>query len=229
MTRFQIGLFVSWFVLGSVAEAASAATVAWCPSNPGCLCIDWDTPGGSHIEIRCPASSVWKVGSTIIGGTFSGRGAADTSLPPSTLTPIQRISVEEASILAKNLLSGLSGNHQCIALFNGSPLLNNSWVTHPLLLIGDYVVWANGEGVRDSQGRRPCSWADAWTTCCGHTRTVFICDSFTQRSLTGRAHAMIHEALHVAGQLEDSSNNSAGPGDPPSPDHIDDAVARACQ
>ena len=222
-----ICLVISWFPV-----SLHGATVTWCQQNPGCLCIDWDKPGGSHLEIRCPSSSSWRTGNAVAIGSFGGSGKADpTATGPSTLTPTQNFAVTSARNQAVSWLVDLQGGGRtdCEALFGGSPLLKNSWVNHPVMLLSEYIIFANGEGVRDSTGSKPCSGAvDAWTLCCGHSRIVFICNSFTDLGPRDRARRLIHEALHVAGQREENTDFTAGPNDPPHTQQIDQVVRAAC-
>jgi hypothetical protein len=57
---------------------------------------------------------------------------------------------------------------------------------------------------------------------------VFICPlKFNPLSPNLQTTKLIHEALHVAGEPEDT-NGTVGPGNPPNAGQIDDLVSNAC-
>lgn len=115
--------------------------------------------------------------------------------------------------------------NQCTDMFNNSPLgLKGGY------LLGSYIIWRDGTGVRDADDMDVCATGvPAWTTCCSHSPVVFICPGkFNQLSATDRYLTLIHEALHVAGQMEDK-DSTVGPNDPPSSTQIGSDVKSACQ
>jgi hypothetical protein len=115
--------------------------------------------------------------------------------------------------------------NQCTELFANSPM-----GTSGIDVLGT-ITWRDGTGVKDADNNVPCNNADAWTQIPPdgrHARVVFICPSnFNSGTRNRRASIIIHEALHVAGQLEDSSG-TVGPGNPPTSGQITANVTAAC-
>jgi len=111
----------------------------------------------------------------------------------------------------------------CSALFEGSPLGREG-----ADLIQNYVVFRDGTGVKAPDGTKPCD-ADvrAWTTYGKHSPVVYLCDSFSTTNNTEAAYYLIHETLHVAGQMEDK-DSAFGPGEPPNTAQIQAVVKDAC-
>jgi hypothetical protein len=113
----------------------------------------------------------------------------------------------------------------CTDLFLNSPLGRTG-----ASLLGNYIVYRDGTGVKDAAGVDVCgsNTVAAWTKCCEHDPVVFICPSrFNSSSASDRVKYLIHEALHVGGQSEDK-NGSVGPDDPPNSTNINDIVDAAC-
>ncbi len=112
----------------------------------------------------------------------------------------------------------------CSMLFDNSPLGMSG-----VEILNGYVVFRRGEGVTHGSNVKPCEnpTTGAWTTCCNHDRVIFLCDRFAGFATSFAATLLIHEGLHVAGQLEDTSP-STGPGDPPTAGQLTSAVEAAC-
>ena len=122
-------------------------------------------------------------------------------------------------------MKGVWEPNDCTRLFAGSPLGKAG-----AYLLGSYVVFRDGAGVKDANGTDQCATGSvtAWTKCCQHDPVVFICsDKFGGLSSNARITKLIHETLHVAGQFE-NTNSSVGPNDPPNPQQIDALVNAAC-
>jgi predicted metallopeptidase len=62
---------------------------------------------------------------------------------------------------------------------------------------------------------------------CTHDKYVRVCDSFLSLSFNDRIAILIHEAMHVGGQIENPSGNTGGT-TPPSSPQISDVVKLAC-
>jgi hypothetical protein len=60
-----------------------------------------------------------------------------------------------------------------------------------------------------------------------HNPYVFVCDGFAQFAGESAGTMVIHEILHMSGQLEDP-DGSLGPGDPPNSNQIQQTVEAAC-
>jgi len=120
--------------------------------------------------------------------------------------------------------SGFWIPNECTALFTGNKMNVSARG------IMDYVKYRSGTGVRDAAGNTPCNGGvAAWTTCCTHSPYVFICDSkFNSLPASERAYYLIHEAMHVGGQLENGTGTVTGPADPPNSEQITAEVKKAC-
>lgn len=204
--------------------------------NPECLCIAWATPQGEKLEMRCPSSGGNPPGGTppgYIPPTWGGGGTPQnpSSAPGMPLSGITLMNVNNAHNNAKILVAGDYDPdsrfwlpNECTALFNG----NKMGVSARGIM--DYVVYRSGVGHQDASGNVPCNGGvSAWTTCCTHTKYVFICDSrFNNLPAAERAYYLIHEAMHVGGQLENGTGTVTGPSDPPNSDQITAEVKKAC-
>lgn len=113
---------------------------------------------------------------------------------------------------------------RCTNLFVHSPLGKSG-----VELLNSYIVYRDGTGVIDTTGVDRCAvgTAAAWTKCCQHDPVIFICDKFNNLNTNQRANILIHEALHVGGQREDT-DGAVGPGNPPNTGQISEIVAEAC-
>lgn len=154
-------------------------------------------------------------------------------LPGTPLTPLQVAKLDSAKSQATaklrfyrvpDLYPPTFVPTTCTELFENSPLGKSG-----IDLLLNYAVFRNGEGVTATNGSTPCdrSGVSAWTTCCSHSPVIYICDEFASRSVSVATTTIIHELLHVAGQLEDGTSG-AGPGNPPTSSQINDAVNAAC-
>lgn len=122
-------------------------------------------------------------------------------------------------------LKGVWEATPCTNLFLNSPLGRSG-----AYLLGSYVVFRDGTGLKDSQGVDQCALGTvaAWTSCCQHDPVVFICPiKFKQSGPSDRVKYLIHETMHVGGQQEDK-DGTVGPGDPPNSDQINALIEKAC-
>jgi hypothetical protein len=234
-------LAVTIAILVLLPFALTAAEISLC--HVDCVCIFWTTSAGGMQEVRCPAggSSGWtNGGAPPTGGSGSWGGSATTKpapapLPGNPMNPETTVAVSSAKTTAVNKLRGEkvtdAGTRKgtwlptrCTDLFLNSPLGEPG-----ASLLGSYVVFRDGSGVKDDQAVDQCATGiPAWTTCCQHDPVVYICsDTFDHLSPSERVVAVIHETLHVGGQQEDK-NATIGPGDPPNRSQISDAIRNAC-
>lgn len=208
--------------------------------NGGCVCIYWSLATGEELEIRCRddgAAGGWATGvgqpSDGSGGSWDGTGrqkSAPSPLPEMVLNPVINARVSAAKTEAQRRLRGERVDkgqwlpNRCTDLFADSPL----GLTGAQMFA--YMVFRDGTGVKDGKNVDVCATGtvSAWTKCCEHDPVVFICPSkFGELPPDETVIKLIHEAMHVAGQLEDK-NGSVGPGDPPNTGQIDDVVRKAC-
>jgi hypothetical protein len=226
--------------------------MAWqCGDTGECVCISWTTSGGATIEVRCPTGgsglSGWATGGDPDNadgtrGSYSGSGQKQT--PPSSLPgmPINSTTGMKLTPAKNEAIKRLKGDietgddgkplvipNKCSELFANSPMSSTTNQYPGAQLLGNYIIFRDGTGVKDAQNRDRCAeGVAAWTTCCLHDPVVFICpNQFNNASYENRIKYVIHEALHVAGQLEDG-NGTTGPGDPPNSGQISSNVADAC-
>jgi hypothetical protein len=238
-----IGLAAS---LLAVAPAAAKVKISLC--GPDCLCIEYDEDFGTHIEVRCNLSGGGggEGGWTTIEpgpnepapdgpGSFGGDGDPGEETTPAPCNPVpvaRQPKLNSAISSAKTRLTrvGPPENRQpttCTTLFRNSPL------GMPGLTLLDpnapfHAIFRYGENCTLPNGDQPCnSGVAAAATCCTHSPYVYICDAFDNRTTTEAALLLIHELLHVAGQKEDTTT-SAGPGDPPTTNQLNDVVRAAC-
>ncbi len=218
-----------------VAGPAWGADAQMCGS---CVCITWSFsyPGGSYVyvEERCPGQgSGWyqtgPTGSTQVdeGGSYGGNGNTQNPVNIPTIPATHNFAFTQAMnrALAKVRGKRISlrppeyDDNECSLLFKNSPL----GMTGEQLIDG-YVDWGWGQGTPTCNAGYM-----AWTTSGTHSPSVRVCPTFfnSNISVNQRATTIIHEALHVAGQLE-NTNSQAGPGDPPNPSQIDQAIKDAC-
>lgn len=221
---------------------AAGATVWFCDGNGDganeCLCIAWATADGEKLEMRCPGSGGNPGGGSTppqgyIPPTWGGGGtpATPSSAPGMPLVGVTSVNVNSASTTAKNLVAGdrdpstgFRIPNECTFLFNGNRLGKSA-----SSIMGS-ITYRSGVGLRDSSGNVPCDGGvAAWTTCCDHSPYVFICDAeFNKMSSAMRAYILIHEGMHVGGQLENGTTTVTGPADPPNSDQITTTVRNAC-
>jgi len=225
--------------------------MAWaCGEQNKCVCISWNTNTGAAIEVRCPPPedvNSTKSGWSPIGdpkdsdgtrGSFGGNGSKPGA--PSTLPgmPINAITNTKLSPAKNTALQRLKGEQETGD--NGKPIWTPTACTDLFLnsplgmpgaqLLGTYVIFRDGTGVLDTGNVDRCgtNTAAAWTTCCNHDPVIFICPlKFNAATPEDRVKYIIHELLHVAGQLEDG-NGTTGPGDPPNSGQININVDAAC-
>jgi hypothetical protein len=245
------GRFAGWLTLTVILAALpgvdALAMASHCGPTGECVCITWTVTGGAVVEVRCPAGGTSKSGWSDTGdpkdadgsrGSYGGAGARQSPpspLPGTILDPITTQAVTNARKTAIEKTRGTkivdegTGKqtweaNECTNLFNNSPLgLKGAY------LLGSYLVFRDGTGVKDGNNRDVCATGvPAWTTCCDHDPVVFICPgSYSRLTSERQAFTLIHEALHVAGQKEDT-NTTVGPGDPPNTSQIGADVASAC-
>jgi hypothetical protein len=187
-----------------------------------------DRAGQTAEETRTEAGGSW-------GGTGTPRNAP-SPLPGKVLDPALSRDVTYANGRAVTKLRGEkvidAGTPKgtwvptpCTDLFLNSPLGETG-----ASILGGYVVYRDGTGVKDTTGVDRCATgaSAAWTICCLHDPVVYICPiPFGQSSVDDRIKVLIHEGMHVGGQLEDK-NVTVGPGDPPNTSQINEVVAKAC-
>lgn len=228
-----------------VSVARSIAQIEICQT--GCLCIYWSPAvGDDWYEVRCEAGTgTWVTVPLPVPdplpdgpGSFLGDGQPDPPPVNPPCTPLMGSNLQgynQAKALAESKLtrvkvggpqSGITAGTTCTVLFRNSPLPLSG-----LDLLKNYVVPRYGGGGCNPEGgavnQCTASGASMWTTT-NHNRIVYVCDSFFTMTTSQRAHKIIHELLHVAGQTEDQTT-STGPGDAPTPTLIDQLVTAACQ
>jgi hypothetical protein len=237
-----VGVFVVSILWARPLDANAQVEVC----NQNCICVYWQSGGDAWVEVRCPGDSGW-VGSGSIPSLGSGElpgfgtwggGTPTTSqalgLPLNTeLTML----VGRAANNAKTKLHGDRVNdpemgkniyvpNNCTRLFQGSKFNEDGYS-----LLNGFVSFRSGDGVYDPNNPTsvPCNEGRAaWTTCCTHSKYVYICGaSFSALTVNDQTKVVIHETLHVAGQLEAVGGNTGGT-TPPSPAQIDQAVKDAC-
>ncbi|HEX7829230.1 MAG TPA: hypothetical protein VF787_06215 [Thermoanaerobaculia bacterium] len=222
------------FALNPVVTMVSAC-------DNGCYCITWISGSSAWVEVRCPTDGIGRSGWSHDGGpadgssgTWTGDGrqiTAPQSLPGMPLSGTTYSNFTNAKGLATTKLRGtLVDTHvyepnACTELFDNSPMEMRG------IDVLATIIWRDGTGVRDADNNLVCSTADAWTMIPPdgqHARVVFICpNNFNTGDRNRRAAVIIHEALHVAGQLEDKTG-TVGPGDPPTTGQISANVKAAC-
>jgi hypothetical protein len=215
------------------------ATEAFLCQAGECVCIYWTTTAGEELEIRCHTSGSlmgWAAGPGQppdgSSGSWLGTGTQKnppSPLPGNPLAPNVSVALNHAKDNARDVVRGERVGkgqwlpNRCTDLFAGNPL----GLTGAQLLA--YMVFRDGTGVKNENNVDVCATGmSAWTKCCQHDPVVFVCSAkFLTLSPDERARKVLHEALHVAGQFEDT-NGSVGPGDPPNTTQIDDIVRNAC-
>jgi hypothetical protein len=227
--------------------SAALGMPSLCGETGECVCITWITGGGATVEVRCPANGGSPSGWSTSGdprdadggdGSFGGSGNPSTlpsTLPGTVLNPTTGQNVNNAKNAAIQKLRGTKivdegtpkGTFEpnaCTNLFLNSPLGMTGGQ-----ILGSYVTFRDGTNVKDSNNVNVCATnVPAWTTCCNHDRIVYICPgSFNSMSANDRMWTLIHEALHVGGQLEDK-DTTVGPNDPPNSSQIGADVKKAC-
>jgi len=145
------------------------------------------------------------------GGTWQGSGSLQpppSPLPGNVLSGAADMAVRSAKGSAVTKLRGEKVPDmkntwlptKCTDLFANAPLGRRG-----ADLLGRDLIFRDGTGVRDSNNIDVCATGTAslWTQCCQHYPVVFVCSSFPNLSTKQRITKLIHEAMHVAGQLED--------------------------
>ncbi|HEV7240619.1 MAG TPA: hypothetical protein VGQ36_15380 [Thermoanaerobaculia bacterium] len=209
--------------------------------NQTCICIYWDGPGSSTVEVRCNGDGGWSPSSSptlpIPGdGSWGGGGTPPNSPAPGMpLETVVAMAVNQANNTAKNKVRGdrrydpeikyYYTPNNCTRLFYGSSFSESGYE-----LLNGYIRYRNGEAVSDpnQSTRIPCNEGiAAWTMCCEHGKYVLICNEFMNYGPDDRVATLIHEAMHVAGQRETAGGNN-GDQTPPSTSQIMAAVKAAC-
>ena len=221
-------------------RSARAAEIVMC--HKVCVCYSWVSGSTGYYEVRCPDGSLkgWTPSPPLPpdGRTGSWKGSGALQNAPSTLPgqPLYNMASMAVSSAKSEAIDKLRGEkvpdmkgvwepNDCTRLFADNPMGRSG-----AYLLGSYVIFRDGTGVKDAAGVNQCATASvsAWTKCCQHERVIFICPSqFVGLSAAGRITKVIHETLHVAGQFE-NTNGTVGPGDPPNPSQIDALVNEAC-
>lgn len=253
MTKSELarGSIVFAAVIVSFAFGPSAARAAISVSlcGPSCICIDYGYPGGSYIEVRCEGGGGGGGGggwTTIppdpngpepdVPGSFGGNGNPGSPAETPPCNPVVGLlsqKLTQARSLASSKLSWVgppADRHPttCSLLFRHSPLglagktlLDDSAPFHALFRNGQNCTLPNG-------GPSPCSsGVAAVSSCCTHSPYIYLCDSFSNLNQTEGGLLLIHELLHVAGQMEDTTTTT-GPGNPPTTNQLNDLVRAAC-
>lgn len=222
------------FTLNPVVNTVSAC-------DNGCYCITWTFSSGAYVEVRCPGESTSRSGWSHDGGPADGSSGSWTGdgrqtappdpLPGMPVTGLASNHLTQAKGAATTRLRGtLADTHifepdACTELFANSPLEMRG------IDVLSSIIWRDGTGVKDANNYEVCSSADAWTMIPSngqHARVVFICPgNFNVGDKNRRAVVLIHEALHVAGQVEDKTG-TVGPEDPPTTAQITANVKAAC-
>jgi len=108
----------------------------------------------------------------------------------------------------------------CSVLFENSPLGMTGGA-----LLGNYAIFRYDNGTVPGSICGPSTFA--WVQGSTGSPVIFLCDGFFQFAPPTSSFFLIHELLHVAGQMEDTTP-SAGPGDPPTTNQIQVIVEEAC-
>lgn len=230
--------------MGSTTTYALKATGCDGPAQGNCVCILWIGDLQSWMELRCPIGEDYVTENPPDDGYPNGgngsMGGTGVALPPPSQLPgnplktlqIAKLNTSRPVAITKmrrqrasdpSLPPGTTLATTCSALFEGSPLGREG-----ADLIQNYVVFRDGTGVKAPDGTVPCN-ADtrAWTTSGFHDPVVYLCDSFATTNSTEAAYYLIHETLHVAGQMEDR-DSAFGPDEPPNTAQIQAVVRDAC-
>lgn len=108
----------------------------------------------------------------------------------------------------------------CSVLFQHSPLGLTGGA-----LLGNYALFRYDNGTVPGSICGPHTFA--WVNGSLGSRVIFICPSFFNIAPPDSSYMLIHELLHVAGQMENLSV-TVGPGDPPTTAQIQQIVEEAC-
>ena len=217
------------------AQAASAATASRCGKQNECVCIDFSLDGGSYIEVRCPSVGGWVPGDTYSGepadiidqtGSYQGNGRLLDIIPRAQELP-PSLNNYLGSIKPTSKTK-LTYDKDCKNLFEQSPVDKVSNLSG--LEIFNKIDFRYGENFTMSDGFRPCSiGATAFVDPNRmHEPQVFLCDKFFGQPKEAAAGILIHEAMHIAGQGENSSSGGADPWKDPHSYAIRQVVASAC-
>lgn len=234
-----LALFLLVVTVFPASPALANVSVSVC--NQTCICIYWDGPTSSTVEVRCTGDAGWAPGGATPSSPVPGDGSWGGGTPTSSTAPGMPLSgdlymaVSQANTAAKNAVRGDQQYspelkwyyvpNACTKLFYGSTYSQDGYQ-----LLNGYITYRNGEGVRDpnNANRIPCNeGVSAWTTCCNHDKYVLICNSFLNQTGPNRTATLIHEAMHVAGQRETVGGNN-GDQTPPNPAQLTEAVKAAC-
>lgn len=235
---------IVWCLAGALVLAASSrSAVNLCGVD--CICISWPVTGGEWLEVRCAdGTGNWVTDAPPPGtrppdggGSFGGNGnqqSPPTNLPGDPIKPEHLTKFSLAKSAARSKLKRKRipdfdpptlAPTTCTEMFENSPL----GMTGIDLLL-NYAIFRDGQDVADASGVKPCKVSSAraaWTTCCSHDPVVYLCDGFYSLGSSSAAIVLIHELLHVAGQLEDGTTTT-GPGNPPTTNQIQSTVTQAC-
>lgn len=191
--------------------------------NTNCICITRSVKAGIYVEVRCPRDVLQ------IDPRGRNRGDGGPRLPDNRprdlgrggqLTEGQRAAQARGRIRAKMSFDNYPA---CRDLFKdyAKPHNDGQWVL-------DNIFVSNGEGLRDEDGRIPCSErvagrpVSAWARTRG--RNVYLCKAFETLGANDAAIRLIHESLHIAGLGE----NPPDPGAMTAPE-INALVKQKCQ
>lgn len=242
MKTFTLTKTLVLICVAAVVPLTAEAMPSLCGATGECVCVTWTGGSSATVEVRCPAGgtdrSGWQIGSNPpdgSGGSWGGSGNPKDPLANAPGTALSGTTSFNASSAKSGATVKLRGEKvpdmkgvweptACTMLFHNNPMGRSG-----ADLMANYVILRDGTGVKDSAGNEPCkSNVAAWTTCCNHDRYVFICPSkFDGLSSSQRQAILIHEVMHVAGQMEDGTT-SVGPGDHPTSPNITAEVEAAC-
>jgi len=108
----------------------------------------------------------------------------------------------------------------CSVLFEHSPLGLTGGA-----ILGSYAIFRYDAGT--VPGSICSAQTFAWVNGSLGSRVIFICPSFFNIAPPDSSYMLIHELLHVAGQMENLTV-TVGPGDPPTTAQIQQIVEDAC-
>lgn len=233
-----------FFVLSCLALSQLASgSASLCGVNADCVCVMWTTNEGGWFEMRCPGGANWTTDPLEpLPGNPNGGSWGGTGQPPSppAQTPGSPLNATVANAVEAARLDAIAEarrerwcdefdcywlNTECSELFGGSPL----GLTGGQLL-GSYITFRSGEGYMDPVSQSyPCTANSQWAAFAfntSHSPYVMICDRFMDLSENDRTAILLHEALHVGGQLE--GLGGTGPGQAPTSEEITDRIKQAC-
>lgn len=242
---FRLALIVL-VVVWNLSVPSQALEIAYCQGG-ACICISWGWGGGTYTEVRCPepegplgGDGGWTTTPPPSGpppnndGSWNGGGsilpttpAAGQPLPQAWGPLVTRVNTTVRDKLRGEWNTDVKPYRyvptECTMLFDNNKL--------GMKAVGLFTssVLRHGQQQIASNGSQPCLRPNtyAWTECCDHSPFIFLCDAWATQSTNDASLSIIHELLHVAGQTEDTTS-SAGPGNPPTSEEIDQVVRLAC-